>query len=245
MAAYAFTIDRLHELAPPEQFERGQKYYHDGRVRRLRAEFGRISAVVNGQHGYLVRLFWEGGAPSGTCTCPFHGQDTVWCEHVVAVAVAWLEQDQEGPTQLSPSPATQFDASELSDFLNDEEPTWLAEQLLRVAEEDPVVWVRLAAAAGSEAAVPAASDLIQEAILDYSPDVESWDHNTVDGAHRLERAIGVLEDLLDYGFADQVETLADDAAQLHSETQGDVADEHVNRLHELVDAANKLSQQQS
>ncbi|TQN32576.1 hypothetical protein FHX37_2551 [Haloactinospora alba] len=235
MAAHAFSIDDIRAAAPTDAFDRGNKHHDDGRVRRLRADPGRVSALVEDGEDHAVRLRWETDTPSGACSC---SAGAGWCDHAVALALAWLD-GSDGDARTSAAAETP-ESPDLTGFLNSEDPTWLAEQLARVAGEDPVVWVRLAAASGSEAAVPAARDLLDEAVLGYRPGLP--DGTPAGGEARLERAIGLLDELLDYGFADRVGELATDAAALHARRYPDASGDHAERLRKLAATAEELDQ---
>lgn len=73
-------------------FERGQRYYTGGAIkRRIRHETG-LEAQVAGTKTYRVQV-WTG--PDGIrthCTCPYDGDGD--CKHIVATLLAWLDEPE-------------------------------------------------------------------------------------------------------------------------------------------------------
>jgi uncharacterized Zn finger protein len=73
-------------------FERGQRYYAGGAIkRRIRHEVG-LEAHVEGRETYRVQV-WAGPAGiTAHCTCPYDwGGD---CKHIVATLLAWLAEPE-------------------------------------------------------------------------------------------------------------------------------------------------------
>jgi len=124
---------------------------------------------------------------------------------------------------------TSFDGTELAAFLKDQEISWLTEQLVLAAEEDPVVRTRLSAAAGVESSADDARTLVLETVAAHLPDVE---HEDVDPLHRV---IDLIEDLMEYGFEDEAADIAGEARDLYEEQFGDDGSEHLDRLHALTE----------
>lgn len=235
----SFTVDDLAALTGPQRFARGEQYFAEGRVSQLRCALDGAAAVVRDGGDHPVQLRWEDGGLVGGCDCQPGADGGDWCEHAVAVALAWLDL---GPQDTAEESAASCDDAELTGFLAAQESAWLAEQLARIAEEDPVIWVRLAAAAGSDAAVIECRDLLEEAVLGYEPFAQNWGPRLDDGSERLRRAIGLLEDLLDYGFTESVAELARDVAGLLEQRCGGMDDEHADRLAEIADAARGIAE---
>lgn len=229
MAQRRFGIEDLRSATDPVWFQRGQQYFEQGRVRRLRNEPGKVSAVVSGSRDYVVRLSSTGGVLADSCTCPLGKEGESWCKHAVAVALAWIDSGQD-PAAV-PAPPTQQEP-ELRVFLEEQESAWLAEQLLRIAADQPAVLARLQAAAGTPSAVDTARDTLYNAITEYLPDPEGWQPGD-GGAAWLRQAIDALEDLLEYGYAAEAAALASDAHALFGEVHGGYEDEHSERLWEL------------
>ena len=82
--------EALREAAGGRYFERGEDYFQQGLVERLRALPGVITARVQGPETYEVRIEAAEGGLEFDCTCPL-ADDGVVCKHCVAVGLAWLE----------------------------------------------------------------------------------------------------------------------------------------------------------
>ncbi|MEY9213502.1 SWIM zinc finger family protein [Thermobifida halotolerans] len=216
----------------PRWFERGERYLAEGGVLRLRECSGGVSAVVRGRNDYLVRLRHSPGGWDSGCSCPLGQDGARWCKHAVAVALAWFREDRPPP-----EPVSDRTDGELRAFLLAQDAPWLAEQLLRITEDDSAVRARMLAAAGSESAVEECRGLLEEAVVAYDPFLEEWEDN---GSERLERAVDTLEDLLDYGYEHEAADLAREALHLlrdRVEEAADLADPHVERLTGIADPA--------
>lgn len=85
-----FTINTLRELANTTSFKRGQGYYRDGAVSKLKGSGGVVTARVLGSENYRVELDLNGRRLKTSCSCPYD-YDGV-CKHVVAVGLALLDQ---------------------------------------------------------------------------------------------------------------------------------------------------------
>lgn len=89
MLAGLLTKTSLRELAGSRSFQRGEEYFVDGAVERLRASTDKISAVVEGSETYQVDLRVDDGDLDYDCTCPYAAEGN-FCKHCVAVGLAWL-----------------------------------------------------------------------------------------------------------------------------------------------------------
>lgn len=118
----------------------------------------------------------------------------------------------------------------LSGFLTEQDVPWLAEQLIRVAREDPVAHARLAAAAGLDDAAPLAEQSLREAVLALRPGALDWDIDGDDGSEQLLRCIDLLDDLTEYGYAEESAQIARRAADLLTETHPGLDDDTTEAL---------------
>lgn len=83
---------RLRELAGESAYRAGRDYLRGGMIKDLTVTDVQAMASVRGSTDYRVSIsFGAAGAASVTCTCPAHRRST-HCKHVVAVAVALVEQ---------------------------------------------------------------------------------------------------------------------------------------------------------
>jgi uncharacterized Zn finger protein len=137
VATILVSEESVRQLADPSDYQRGQDQFSGGMVHGLAVEGTVVRAMVDGHH--RVRLDLTRSGLAGECDCP-HGD---FCEHCVAVALAWLDTDG---TSEDADPAFAPD-DDLRAFLADQDPTWLADELLRAAEADPALRARLEDAA--------------------------------------------------------------------------------------------------
>lgn len=227
MAQWRFGVDDLRLAAGPAYFERGQRYATQGHVGKLRPEPGGVSAMVGGSRNYLVQISGTSDGPRTSCTCPLGQEGESWCKHVVAVALSWVEAGHEVTAESAPE-----EEPDLAAFLKQQDGAWLTEQLLRVADDQPVVLARLQAAAGAPSAVATARDTLFTAIAEYLPDPDGWSSGD-GGEEQLRLAIELLDDLMEYGYTEEAADLASDAYDLFDETHGGYEDEHSQRLDEI------------
>ncbi|RNL84739.1 SWIM zinc finger family protein [Halostreptopolyspora alba] len=227
MAQHRFRVEDLKSATDPQWFARGERYFEQGRVSRLRYDQRGVSAVVDGSRNYLVRIDTSDGVLSDSCTCALGQDGYSWCKHAVAVALAWLATDRETTSSPPPPPDP-----ELSAFLEDQDSAWLAEQLLRIADDQPAVLARLQAAAGTHTAVDTARDALYRAITGYTPDPDGWNPGD-GGAEWLRQAIDTLDDLVEYGYEAEAAELAADAHALFDKTHEGYEDGHSERLREM------------
>jgi len=71
-------------------YERGERYWKQGRVSAYAARGDTVSGVVRGSEMYRVRLLVAGGHVEADCTCPV-GVSGLFCKHAVALALHHLE----------------------------------------------------------------------------------------------------------------------------------------------------------
>jgi len=95
------TRPRLRSLAG-YSYERGDRYWKQGRVLSCVTQGAGIAGVVAGGSEYAVRVFSHGAQLISQCTCPVGGGDRM-CKHAVALALYYLEPreapqaDEGGP----------------------------------------------------------------------------------------------------------------------------------------------------
>ncbi len=101
-----FTRQTLRRLANATSFTRGQDYYDEGHVSKLRREGNDFHATIQGSRSYRVVLHLAGAEPEFTCSCPY-AFDGI-CKHSVALGLAvldaYLPADLASPAQAVPSP---------------------------------------------------------------------------------------------------------------------------------------------
>ncbi len=123
---------------------------------------------------------------------------------------------------------TPLDDAALTAFLESQDRTWLTEQLMLIADEDPITRIRLSGAAGAESAVEEARAVLLAHIADHLPTED-------EEGDLLHRALDLLDDLIDYGFDEEVGDAADEAREMYVVRHGEDDSEHLARLHVLAD----------
>lgn len=85
------TRETLRAAAGDKYFARGEEYFGQELVERLRELPGVITAKVQGTERYEVRIALADGRLEFDCTCPLADDGTV-CKHCVAVGLAWINE---------------------------------------------------------------------------------------------------------------------------------------------------------
>jgi uncharacterized Zn finger protein len=86
------TVAKLKRATDGRSWQRGEKYFQQGRVRMLLADGDVLVAKVSGTRDYRVRLWADGDGVAGECSCPVgptRGAGGL-CKHCVAVGLAYL-----------------------------------------------------------------------------------------------------------------------------------------------------------
>jgi tetratricopeptide (TPR) repeat protein len=117
--------DNLTRLAGQGAFQRGQRYFNEGRVTVKESGAERLRAGVKGSASYTVELALSGDGLSAYCDCPVDG----FCKHAVAAALAWRG---EAPV---PPQAPKTAAPDLGAFLKGQTAERLARLLAKYADE--------------------------------------------------------------------------------------------------------------
>lgn len=81
--------DVLKALTDSPTWERGERYFRDGRVGEVTRRGGALHATVEGGAPYRVKIWVRGDQLAYACTCP-SAESGFFCKHCVAVALTWL-----------------------------------------------------------------------------------------------------------------------------------------------------------
>ena len=126
----------LEDIAGKTAFQRGEAYFVDGAVDRLRATDDKITARVEGSETYQVELSLEDDDLAYDCTCP-RAADGYFCKHCVAVGLAWLAENSASPQSAAASGKKKPDPwRDITDYLGQQTAESLVELLLDVAQRD-------------------------------------------------------------------------------------------------------------
>lgn len=130
------TRASLEEMAGTTAFQRGEAYFADGTVDRLRVTDDKITARVDGSETYQVELSLADDDLAWDCTCP-RAADGYFCKHCVAVGLAWLAESSASPKSAEASGKKRPDPwRDITAYLSQQAAESLVELLLEVAQRD-------------------------------------------------------------------------------------------------------------
>ena len=133
--AHVLTRRALSELAGERSFGRGEDYFESGCVERLAEYEGRITATVQGNDRYTVKLWSENRRLLFDCTCPV-GDEGSFCKHCVAVGLTWLAKREHSGTSRSQNEKRPLTMDAVRGYLESLEQEALVEMLMERAIED-------------------------------------------------------------------------------------------------------------
>jgi uncharacterized Zn finger protein len=84
-------LDRIRDLCTESSFERGARYFEEGRVEIVDASLSGAVAKVRGTDDYEVEIDLDDGI-NASCSCPYDWGG--YCKHIVATLLA-LSQEKE------------------------------------------------------------------------------------------------------------------------------------------------------
>ena len=129
--------ERLRRLAGEGAYQRGAKYFEEGRVTNLVGLSDRTTAMVEGSHVYRVELRHTPRRLEGSCNCPASdGFD--FCKHCVAVALA-LRTQARGSDALALAPPQ----DRVRTFLNEQPREVLVDIVMDAVSREPTLRDRL------------------------------------------------------------------------------------------------------
>ncbi len=152
--------ETIRRLSGDGAFERGRKYFDDGRVTGVERKEGSVHAKVRGAEAtpYAVRIWMKDETLAYSCSCP-QGQDQAFCKHAVALALASVgglseiaiaQRELPGLDREAPAPLAKAKAAEPPQRAPEPSPrpnpqASLADSLRALSQEDLVVIVLEAA----------------------------------------------------------------------------------------------------
>ena len=215
------TRAALRETAGPVYFARGEEYFDIGAVSSVRERDGMISATVFGSHPYKTSLLIRDGMLDGHCTCPL-GQDGEFCKHLVAMGLAFIDQQEagreKGKTGKSITP------KEIEAYLSKQAAPNLIRIIMEQANFDDAFFAVLRLRTAADSAKLNTSELkrvLREAI--GIPDFVSW-RDTYDYSRGVDRVLDQLRIMLNPKHATEVIELAEYAMDLWEENIGSIDD---------------------
>ncbi|MEM9347501.1 MAG: DUF6880 family protein [Planctomycetota bacterium] len=243
------TLDLVRDLTDTKTWQRGLAYFEEGRVVSVEHRGGWVHGKVAGTHRYRCELREDDGGLDFACTCPV-GCDGVLCKHVVATALAYLNDLEKSPTGSSRKGTGQTTLVDVQRYLQELGTESLVELVMdRLDEDDEWREVLLRTAAlhrPSGADVGAIKQSITKAtrtgsFLDY--------HDSIGFANGLSTLCDSLAELIEAGYADDGVELIEYALKRCEKALGNMDDssgcmgEILHRLQELHLQACGLSKQ--
>jgi uncharacterized Zn finger protein len=140
MLADLITRKSLHDLAGTSTFQRGEEYFANEAVSRVRVVEEKVSARVEGSDTYQVELWNDDGDLDYECSCP-QGDEGNFCKHCVAVGLAWLAgkkiEGKSGGASGKKKTAKKRDPwVDIRTYLSSQRPELLIDLLMDVAQRD-------------------------------------------------------------------------------------------------------------
>jgi len=219
------TRDQLEKLAGTAAFERGEDYFAEGAVDRLRREGEKVNARVMGSEPYQVELWADGDELGYDCTCP-RATDGYFCKHCVAVGLALLDE-REHTSDTGKRQSKRDPDSLIREFLQAQSPKYLADLMMDQARRDNVLYRSL---------------LLKAERASGSGDTIKSFRKAIDGATRIR---GFVDWRHAGGFAADLDQLADSLEELLEPATADAlvelteyAIERLDRTLEEVDDSN-------
>ena len=200
--------EALRSRAGDRTFRRGERYAAEGRVSGMVEEGGDLSGTVAGTDDYEVRLRLDGDELAASCDCPI-GEDGVFCKHMVALALAWLDGYEAPPSEPGhrvprprPARSRRVTISDIRTHLEGLDHAALVELVVAQADRDDSLRERLALRVAMAEANGAGADLVRRAIDQAvrAPDFVRY-ADAYAYARGIDAAIDLVEDTLHDGSA--------------------------------------------
>jgi tetratricopeptide (TPR) repeat protein len=216
------------ESAGERSYARGEEYFKAGRVDSLTENLGVVSARVQGNDTYEVRLWVEDGGLAASCTCPWAAEDN-FCKHCVAVGLAWLARDsaearpEPGIRKKPAKPKVTLD--DVRAMLKAEDKDHLVEMIMEQAVNDRGLAERLVMKTARRQ--PGGADVATfRRVLTNAFSTGGFVDWRGAGAYarRIQEAINGVEELLNEGRAAEVIELLEHALRQCERALGQVDD---------------------
>ncbi|ELY95157.1 hypothetical protein C483_02296 [Natrialba hulunbeirensis JCM 10989] len=154
------TRSEIRSLCTEQSFERGVKYYEQGRIQALEIDAGEITASVRGSHDYEVSIDIDDNTIRTVCSCPYDYAGD--CKHIVAVLLAVEERSSES-THESTEPSVSSETVDIEALIDQTPEDELRTFLLDIIEHDRDIRDRFVAFAGKETG---------KTLYDYKQDID-------------------------------------------------------------------------
>jgi uncharacterized Zn finger protein len=185
----------LIKLAGPSAYERGLKYFAEGRVTAIDSSERHTAAIVHGTEAYSVQLTHTHRQLDGACDCPA-SEGIEFCKRCVALALVLQERQINGALLEHGS-----DEEKLKAYLALQTPGTLVAELMRASKELPELRERMLLQA-ELATDPAPARRLKEAITKVTRPRPLWEYGQV--AAYFARVEATLDNVL--AVANQINT---------------------------------------
>lgn len=246
------TRKALQDLAGTITFQRGEAYFANEAVSRLRVEEEKVSARVEGSDTYQVELWDNNGDLDYECSCP-QGEEGNFCKHCVAVGLAWIAgnkiKGKSGGASGKKKTKRRDPWLDIRTYLSSQRPESLVELLLDVAQRDDRLYQSLLLKAERTGGAGNAMTAFRRAV-DSATDVDEyvdW-RAAASFASNLDQVAESLAELLKPDTAAMLVDLAEYAIERVGHALENIDDsdgnvgETLQRLGELHLKACKLAQ---
>lgn len=125
-----FDQSQLRDLCTQQSFQRGLRYFEEGRVKIKEASCSRIAAVVLGNDSYRVEIDLD--RLSARCSCPYDLEG--YCKHIVATFLAVKREPKEVERMVSQVSA---ELESVQALLVRTDPDAVSDFLLQELESNP------------------------------------------------------------------------------------------------------------
>lgn len=144
------TREEIRGLCTEQSFERGVKYWENGRVQELDVDGERIEATVRGSNDYDVSIDVANDAVLTHCSCPYDYAGD--CKHIVAVLLAVNDRDIDTDTDSGDESIENLpDSVDVKSLVEQATADKLRTFLLDVIEDDRDLRDRFVAFSGEDA----------------------------------------------------------------------------------------------
>ncbi|WP_302082654.1 SWIM zinc finger family protein [Salinibaculum rarum] len=144
------TWKEIRSLCTEQSFERGVKYWENGRVQELDVDGERIEATVRGSNDYDISIDVTNDAIRTHCSCPYDYAGD--CKHIVAVLLAVDDRDIDTDTDSGDEPIEDLpDSVDVESLVEQATADKLRTFLLDVLEDDRDLRDRFVAFSGEDA----------------------------------------------------------------------------------------------
>jgi len=155
------TQEEIRSLCTEQSFERGHRYYNQGRIQELDVDGGEISATIRGSNYYDVAIDVAPDLIRTRCSCPYDYAGD--CKHIVAVLLAVDDRDTGTASDADDADGGLSEAVDIDALVEQTAAEDLRTFLLEVIEDDRDIRDRFVAFTGEDTG---------KTMYDYKQDID-------------------------------------------------------------------------